>query len=244
MKNQITINRLFTSIEEFKIVPLHRKRDWMAETNSSFAYRCIPLNIANDYGWAVLSPAGFTASWNGMQDKDAVQVYFDGEEAHEFADSHFGHGILTINVDFLVQTPVGVSTYIRGIPNELIDGLQPLDAIVETDWLPFTFTYNYKFTRPCKIRFEKEEPLFSFFPINRGEIEGYSIRQRSIYDDPELAEKYRAYGDSRDSHLKKLESGEIESSAQAYYSNAKDPEGNKYEVVNHTKRVSLRKIDE
>ncbi len=32
------------------------KRDWMDETSSKFAYRCLPLAIANQIGWWILQP--------------------------------------------------------------------------------------------------------------------------------------------------------------------------------------------
>ena len=35
----------------------------MEATNQRYAYRCLPLNIANAYGWEVLCNAGFLAMW-------------------------------------------------------------------------------------------------------------------------------------------------------------------------------------
>jgi hypothetical protein len=31
-------------------------RDWMDESRERFAYRCLPLNIANAHGWEVATP--------------------------------------------------------------------------------------------------------------------------------------------------------------------------------------------
>jgi hypothetical protein len=239
LKRKILVSRLFDH-EEFQIVPLHRKREWMNLTQDSYAYQCMPLNIANDYGWAVLSPTQFTATWNGKEDLDAIKINY-AEEGFSFAHSHFGHGVLTISVDFVLRTPPKVSTYIRGIPNEIIDGLQPLDAIVETDWLPFTFTYNYKFLKPCTVRFEKNEPLFSFFPIKRGDIESYSMSSEKIEKDSKFYEEYEKYAASRQNYLDNMNNPEIAKSTQRYYMNAKDPDGNNYEVVDHIKRVQVAK---
>ena len=41
------------------------KRDWMDDTTSKFAYRCLPLNIANSHGWEIASPCGFEVEWDG-----------------------------------------------------------------------------------------------------------------------------------------------------------------------------------
>jgi hypothetical protein len=43
------------------------KREWMDETFESFAYRCLPLSIANAHGWEILSPATFAAVWDGSE---------------------------------------------------------------------------------------------------------------------------------------------------------------------------------
>ena len=43
-------------------------RSWMDETSDAFAYRCLPLNIANAHGWEFLSPCAFSARWDGGSD--------------------------------------------------------------------------------------------------------------------------------------------------------------------------------
>ena len=45
------------------IRPAPVERDWMEATSQRFAYRCLPLNIANAYGWEVLCNASFLAMW-------------------------------------------------------------------------------------------------------------------------------------------------------------------------------------
>jgi hypothetical protein len=37
----------------------------MDDTNQRFAYRCIPLSIANASGWEIVLPFSFSAVWNG-----------------------------------------------------------------------------------------------------------------------------------------------------------------------------------
>lgn len=225
--------------EEFDIVPLRRKRDWMDNTERSYAYECMPLNIANEYGWAVLSPVKFSATWDGTENLDCITIKYPDSKTFDFAHSHFGHGVLTISVDFVIQTPPEISLYIRGVPNEPVEGLQPLDAIVETDWLPFTFTYNYKFIKPCTVTFEKGEPLFLFFPIKRGEIESYKIVNQHIDQSPSLKSAYNEYSNSRQLYLDNMDDPKIAKQTQRYYSNAKRPDGGKYSVFNHLKKIIL-----
>ena len=57
-----------------EIRPAPVERDWMEATNQRYAYRCLPLNIANAYGWEVLCNAGFLAIWNGKTTNDAIII--------------------------------------------------------------------------------------------------------------------------------------------------------------------------
>src|ERR1041384_6747417 len=53
------------------------QRDWMNETYNKFAYRCLPLTIANQTGWWVYNPVGFTAVWNSKNEPGNVGFLFD-----------------------------------------------------------------------------------------------------------------------------------------------------------------------
>ena len=44
-----------------RLRPAPPTRQWMDETSEAFAYRCLPLNIANAHGWELLSPSSFSA---------------------------------------------------------------------------------------------------------------------------------------------------------------------------------------
>jgi hypothetical protein len=43
--------------------PAPRRRDWMDTTSRQYAYRCLPLAIANQHAWEILCPVPFEASW-------------------------------------------------------------------------------------------------------------------------------------------------------------------------------------
>jgi hypothetical protein len=232
--SKVTINYLFENQQNFEIVPLSGKRDWMTKTTQGYAYRCVPLTVANTYGWSVLNPYDFTAQWNGDDAIDSVSIKFK-EDGYEYATSYFGSGILTIHPDFIVKTEKNISTFVRGVPNSIQHGIEPLDGIIETDWLPFTFTFNYKFTKPGIVSFKKGDPLFSFFPIERGFVEKFYIETQEITSDVELNADYEAYSKSRQDHLDK-NSNEY----QRYYANGKGPE-KEYEIVNHQKRTNVQK---
>lgn len=71
------------------IRPAPLERDWMDQTHQRFAYRCLPLNIANAHCWELLTPSGFTACWNGTLAKDAIEILPDQAGQTAAAISHF-----------------------------------------------------------------------------------------------------------------------------------------------------------
>ena len=241
----IKVYRLHDDRTIFKIVPLELKREWMSETRGKYAYRCLPLNIANQYGWAVLSPVDFSVSWYGGQHEANVDVFSnDPNFKDSIVLSHFGDGTFTIPLDFIIKTPENYSTYIRGIPNKLYTILKPLDAIVETDWLPFTFTYNFRFTDFGVAEFKKGEPLFCFFPIERNSVENFALSELKLSDNPEMQIDYEKLFDIRNNDAYKNPGQKM---LQRFYALMKTPEKT-FNVKNHVKRLifggNSDKIDE
>ena len=116
-----------------EIRPAPVDREWMDQTNLRFAYRCLPLSIANAYGWELLVASGFVATWNGKDDLAAITVVPDAGSSAP-AISHFGHGILTFYVPCLFRTAPGFDLMVQGPVNSPKDAIGPLAGVVETDW--------------------------------------------------------------------------------------------------------------
>ena len=72
------------------IRPAGISRDWMENSFQRFAYRCLPLNIANTHGWEICCDETFEAVWNGQRGPNDVWV-----SKNSIAKSHFGEGVLT-----------------------------------------------------------------------------------------------------------------------------------------------------
>lgn len=234
--NDIKVYRIYEDRTIFKIVPLKLERDWMSATRNKSAYKCLPLNIANQYGWAVLSPANFSVSWYGGEHEDNVDVFSDDPKfKNDLVISHFGEGTFTIQLDFIIQTPESYSTYIRGIPNKLNTILKPLDAIVETDWLPYTFTYNFRFTDVGIVEFKKGEPLFSFFPIERNTVENFKLSELPISSNPELKNDFEKILNYRHTTGGQTKEKNV---LQRFYTLMKAPHKT-FNVKNHIKRLTF-----
>lgn len=233
MKNTVEVLRLHRDHVWFEIEPMNMQRDWMHTSTQKFAYKCLPLGIANQYGWQVLSPTDFSVSWFGGKKVSDVSIDVKDPEFERYFNSHFGESTLTINLDFIIRTPQNYSIYIRGIPNKTYGIIRPLDAIVETDWLPFTFTYNFLFMEPGTVSFKKGEPLFCFFPIERATVENFEIVNKNMEDTPEVLKDYQEFSLARASHLK---SGYDAGVFQKFYINGEGP-NKKYNIKNHLKKV-------
>jgi hypothetical protein len=238
MSNFIDIYTYSGEKSVFDLKPSSVKRDWM-EKDSGWAYNCLPLKIANQYGWVAHNPCSFSVTWDGGNNKENVTVVCSNDEGQKcnWAKSHFTQGIVTINTDFLIKTPPGVSLYVRGVSNYQKNIIQPLDAIIETDWLPFHFPFSYRFTEPGTVFFKKNEPLFIFFPIQRDYIESFVISTKSFESNPELKEQNVKFSNSRGDYMK-----ESKSTPQKNYIKGMIVE-EKASMENHKIKLNLDKGD-
>ncbi|HVZ92909.1 MAG TPA: DUF6065 family protein [Phycisphaerales bacterium] len=184
----------------WSIEPASPRRGWMDNIPHGFAYRCLPLVIGNQAGWVIRCPAAFNAVWNGSTDIHAVTVLLDpGSERYKpMITSHFGHGILTFSLPWLFRTSPGYGLLIRGPTNMFKHNATPLDAFVETDWSPFTFTMNWKLHRPNQtVRFERGEICCQILPYSLDAAESFGVSFASIDSNPELKAGFEAWKESR-----------------------------------------------
>jgi len=184
---------------DLAVFPAPPKRKWMDDSAGRFAYRCLPLVMANQAGWLIRNPLTFSAMWNGGPLGSDVQVIV-APGRHGFSkdlgpetvvESHFGEGILTFQLPYLFRTPEGINLWVKGPANTVKDGIQALEGLVETDWSHAPFTMNWKFTRPFQtVTFLEGEPLCQLVPYPRGLVERFDPEVRPLADDPETHAAY------------------------------------------------------
>ena len=51
-----------------------RERRWMEDADKKFPYRCLPLVIANQYGWEILCTHHVRATWDGTSTPQGLYV--------------------------------------------------------------------------------------------------------------------------------------------------------------------------
>jgi len=88
--------------------------------------------------------------------------------------------------------------WLGGPANAAKDGIAPLGGIIETDWSPYTFTMNWRFTRANHwVRFEQDEAICLFFPVQRGLLQQIAPELRPIEREPGLLEAFQQWSASR-----------------------------------------------
>lgn len=225
------------------IRPAPVDRDWMEATNERFAYRCLPLNIANAHGWEILCASGFTAIWDGGSPLEAITIDAD-QGATTTAISHFGHGTLTFHIPCLFRTEPGFDLMAQGPVNRPKDGIAPLSGVIETDWAPYTFTMNWIFTRPgLAVRFERGEPFCHIFPVGRGQLAAVEPELKLLSAEPELERQFKTWTASRSQFISELQQPESEAQAdrwQKLYYRGLAPDGKISTIDHHVTRLRLR----
>jgi uncharacterized protein DUF6065 len=225
------------------IRPAPIDRDWMDKIDQRFAYRCLPLSIANAHGWEILCAGGFTAVWDGGRALDAVMVTPDeGDMAP--ALGHFGFGVLTFHVPCLFRTEVGFDLMVSGPINRPKDAIAPLTGLIETDWSPYSFTMNWQFTRPqTAVRFEKGEPFCHIVPVRRGEIELVEPELRLLSDNSELKRQHDTWTANRNRFIVDLQRPGSEAQAEKWqklYHRGVMPDGEVVGTAEHRTRLKVR----
>jgi len=229
----------------YDLVVAAKRREWM-DVSNGYAYRCLPLSVANGYGWEIINPISFTAIWNGnLSSHNAIKFEFCVETMDDLdfvedrpshISSHFGNGIITFSyLRYIFKTSPGHNLFVKGPTNFFRHGAQALEAIIETDWLPYTFTLNWKITKPYEtVTFLKGEPLATIFPIPRYYLESFDCIIEQGEHDSDFSKTHKAWAKKRD-ELQKTQPHN--SNHKLYMKGIYDIENNKV-FPDHQRRIS------
>ncbi|HVT95847.1 MAG TPA: DUF6065 family protein [Bryobacteraceae bacterium] len=226
------------------IVTAQAARAWMDEETKGWANRCLPLRIANQAGWWILNDADFEVLWTGRPEKPSIKIMFDNGQHSEFVSSMFGYGIVTWVVPYLFQTPHEVDLLVRGPANMIKDGAQPLEGLVETSWLPYPFTMNWKITRRAKwIRFRRGEPICMITPTSMANLEKFQPAIRNLTSDSALLERYQRWRLNREAAVEASPDDGTQGDPklkQGWYIRGEDQTGKKFS--DHRAKINLREF--
>jgi hypothetical protein len=221
------------------LVPAPPTRDWMDAINNGHAYRCLPLAIGNTYGWQLLLPVDVTAEWNGGPELSDIVIKCS--HPHQ-AVSNFKCGILTFDIGYIFRTPPGFHLLVTGPSNTFKDGIAPMTAVVETDWLPYTFTFNYRFTRPGRVLWKAGEPYAQICLVPAAVQENVQPVIRRLRDNPKLAADHKEWLTRRSSLRTRQNAGDPEAWKRAWdrdYYLGRYADGHSSEAA-HTMKMRLK----
>jgi hypothetical protein len=187
----------------------------MDRTRERFAYRCLPLLIANQNGWFILNVHKIRCIWDGGTNESALRIACDAgpKDVPCPAASHFGHGVLTWNLNYLFRTSPGYNLWARGPANMFKPGIAPLEGIVETDWAVATFTMNWKMLAVnMEVEFLPGEPICMIVPVRRGDVERFTPKLRDLDTEADLKAKYEQWSASRSKFIQDLRTPQSQAS--------------------------------
>lgn len=228
-----------------RIVAMSKEREWMNKSPDKFAYRCLPLAIANQHGWAVYPTKSVSAVWSGGNKPQDVNIVDDPDN---IAGGVFGQGVLTFHIMHIINLPENYNLYITGAPNHIIPGIQPLTGVYEADWSPYTFTMNWKITEPNRIiTFTENDPICFFFPVPRGLIEEFKFEYDDLSNYPQIEAQHTYFVRSRAEFIASSQEERLKKTNgagwQKNYFQGKFPDGRKC-PVNHQTKLHLDKPDD
>jgi len=213
------------------VVPLNteKQRSWFP----SFAYRCLPLTIGNQQGFSIVTEYDFAFSWNGDTSTKGIDFeFFEDQESLlkklPILGSHFGGGIITVNLPVHFRTPKGVNLMTINPPNHIIPNITVLTGVVEADNLRRDFSFNLKVQIPdLKIFVPKGSHLVSFIPIPRYYCDSFSLVNGEELFGQDLVQKEIQHNlDCKAKRTELINNGEM---FDRSYLKGQDIYGNKFE---------------
>jgi hypothetical protein len=205
----------------------------MDDFTDRHAYRCLPLSIANAYGWEVVCPIPVEIRWNGGMKVEDIEVIglkelSGGAPIDHFCRSNFSRGIVTFHLDYVIETEPDWEIFATGPLNDAKPTAAPLTGIVESDWLPYPFTMNWQLTQPGITRFEEGEPFCFFFPVPKRVLPNTEVQIHRMADDPELQARHNQFRDARNEFMGRIRAGDqeaIKEAWQRHYFVGRHPDG-------------------
>jgi hypothetical protein len=233
-----------TADRRVSIEPAPSKRPWMDQTRRQSAYRCLPLSTANAHGWQILCQDACKVRWNGGEDENDLTVITESG-SDTYVSSHFGYGILTFKLYCILRTEPDTNLWITGPVNQFKDGIQAMSALIEADWMPYTFTMNWQITRPNHwIEFKVGEPICHFFPVQRGIVDSVKPSFASLKGEPTIYAHYSEWHQERQAFLEEYEENRevaLKKKSKMEYYRGMLPDGARA-IPNHQTKIQPRKF--
>lgn len=187
----------------FDLVPAEIGRQWMDETVSRFAYRCLPLSMANQAGWAITCPLDFEAVWDGTAVEFQADDPADAARWAGFIGERYDRGVVSFRIPYTFRTDPGYGLLVRGPTNLAVPGAHPLDLYLDTGVAEAGFAMDWKLAAPGKpVRFRKGAPICQLLPYPTALLEALAPRIVPLTANQDLYESFKRWSAGRTDFLK------------------------------------------
>lgn len=229
--------------QPLEIMQASPTRNWMRHTDERKAMSCLPLRMASQSGWVIRNSHRVIVTWTGEKAPDSLKIlYHPHQPEHLLARSFLGGGILTFQLPYLFRTSPGYNLLVRGPANCPKDGISPLEALVETDWLEASFLMSWQVTRSMTpIVFEVGEPICMIVPQRRGDLERFDTRLASLRVEPDLKEGFETWRQSRNDFNARRSVEGASLGWQLHYAHGNNVSGRP--AVEHQTRLKLSRFE-
>jgi len=177
---EIDVYKISPSAGEIKQLPV--KRDWMDDTDNAHAYKCFPLSLTNSLGWGISFPEDITFIWDGVStssEPDHVKIL----SGHKYAYTSRENATISFRTGLLIRTQPNVTMLSIPAPNYILDGVQPLTALISTSFFKGEFPAAWRVTRPdVEITIPAGTPVMSLIPISLSELNNSEAHIRPMYE--------------------------------------------------------------
>ena len=170
-------------------------RDWMDDTYNKHAYQCLPMTVANVYGWEIVMEEDLVVQWDG---RNTPPVILSGETTSSGRVQAISSiiGMISINMGWVINTEDGYNTWVTGSPNYFVDGATPLTATLPSYWWPDESQMNWKITKIGEpVTFAAGTPFCFFNIYDNSILENTEVVTSNLWDDKELMESRVRYGE-------------------------------------------------
>jgi hypothetical protein len=195
------VNFIRTHQSPPKIAQSRMQRDWMDETYNKHAYQCLPMTIANVYGWEMQMEDDLVVQWDGGQNPARILSGEYSSSGRLQAVSSIV-GMISIQMSWVIRTEEGYSTWFTGPPNYFPDGASPLTATIPTWWWPDESQMNWKITKTGEpVTFAAGSPFCFFNVYDNSVMPGAEVTSSSLWDDMNLIESRAKYGQMKSQNM-------------------------------------------
>lgn len=193
-------------IDGVRIQPGHPQREWIDLTpmpvppgkdkdsgGKGFAKRCLPLLIANQLGWDIVTEFQYTivSKTNGQFDFQWTDER--GRPNVSAPQNNFSANLCTWALPWVFETPPGWDMLVMPVPNwPMPRGVAVVSGVVETDHSPASFTLNWRVDPETQVWVQRGDPIARIVPYPTDALEGSSIE----YDE-EVPEGFPAWSAAR-----------------------------------------------